>query len=55
MNRLSGQPRIGVLSLLNRPEGNVGVELGVAAGGFSRQLLDSGRFRLLKRAKSAAG
>lgn len=47
MNRLSGQGRIGVLSLLNRPADNVGVELGVAAGRFSRELLDSGRFARL--------
>lgn len=33
-----------MLSLLDRPSGNVGVELGVAGGDFSVQLLESGRF-----------
>ncbi len=36
-----------MLSLLDRPTGNFGVELGVAAGDFSAELLDSGCFDLL--------
>lgn len=46
-NRLSGQGRMGVLSLLERPTGNIGIELGVAAGEFSGMLLESGRFERL--------
>lgn len=44
MNRLAGQPRHGILSLLERKSGNVGVELGVARGGFSRRMAESGMF-----------
>lgn len=43
-NKLQGQRRINVLSLLERATGNVGVELGVARGAFSRLLAESGRF-----------
>ena len=43
-NKLEHKGRIGVLSLLERPAGNIGVELGVARGDFSRQLAESGRF-----------
>lgn len=32
---------------MDRPNGNVGVELGVASGSFSRQLAETGRFRHL--------
>ena len=44
---ITGQGRLGVLSLLDRPTGNLGVELGVAAGDFSAELLDSGCFERL--------
>ena len=47
MNRLAGKTRIEVLSLLARPSGCVGVELGVAGGNFTRQLLASGAFSRL--------
>ena len=36
-----------MLSLLDKPTGNVGAELGVAAGAFSSKLLESGRFERL--------
>ncbi len=44
MKKLAGTDRLGVLSLLGRSTGNIGVELGVAAGDFSARLLESGRF-----------
>lgn len=34
-----------VLDLLDRPSGNIGVELGVAASEFSRRMVASGRFK----------
>lgn len=46
-DKLSKQGRLGVLSLLERQTGNVGIELGVAAGEFSAMLLESGRFERL--------
>lgn len=47
MNRLSGKGREHISLLLDRPDGNIGVELGVAAGDFSEVLLDSGCFKCL--------
>lgn len=44
MNRLDGCRRHEVLRLLEKSEDAVGVELGVAAGGFSRRMMDSGVF-----------
>lgn len=44
MKKPTDEGRLGVLSLLDRPTGNVGIELGVAAGDFSVRLLESGRF-----------
>lgn len=44
MKNPTDEGRLGVLSLLDRPTGNVGIELGVAAGDFSARLLESGRF-----------
>jgi hypothetical protein len=44
MRHLEGH-RQEVLRLLDRPEGNLGIELGVAAGEFSRRMVASGRFR----------
>lgn len=44
-NRLEGRRRHEVLLLLNKEEGATGVELGVASGGFSRRMLESGRFK----------
>lgn len=44
VNRLKGQSSAGVLSLLDRKTGNVGVELGVASGSFSLLMTESGAF-----------
>lgn len=44
--RLEGAFRQDVLRLLDRTEGALGIELGVAAGEFSRRMVASGRFRL---------
>lgn len=45
MNKLDGCRRHEVLRLLDKPDGAVGVELGVAAGGFSKRMVESGRFK----------
>lgn len=42
--RLNGWHRHDVLRLLGDQKGLIGVELGVAAGEFSRRMVDSGRF-----------
>ena len=42
-----GGGRIGILSLLDQQQGNVGIELGVGSGDFSTMLLESGCFKRL--------
>ena len=44
-NRLEGCLRHEVLNLLEKERDAVGIELGVAAGGFSKRMLESGRFK----------
>ena len=44
MNKLDGCRRHDVLRLLDKESGAIGVELGVAAGGFSKRMVESGRF-----------
>ena len=47
MKMLPAKGRIEVVNLLERSSGNIGAELGVAAGDFSAELLDSGCFQRL--------
>lgn len=44
MRELEGSRRHDILQLLGDRTGLVGVELGVAGGGFSKRMVDSGRF-----------
>lgn len=44
MRRLEGYFRHDVLRLLDKKSGCIGVELGVAAGGYSKRMVESGRF-----------
>lgn len=37
--------RYDIIKLLKEPSGNIGVELGVAAGGFSEKMMNSGLFK----------
>ncbi len=44
MKKLEGYTRYDVIELMSKKEGAIGVELGVAAGGFSKRMVESGRF-----------
>jgi Methyltransferase domain len=44
MKKLEGYTRFDVIKLMSKQSGGVGVELGVAAGGFSKKMVESGRF-----------